>query len=230
MPLNFPSSPVLNQTYTVSNKTWRWNGYAWDLNPADLATANAAYSTANAAYQNSNSAFSQANTANTLAGSAFAKANNSYDVANAAYTQANTAYNQAVYKQLQTIAANTTIQTTDSNKTFIVENTLGEITITLPDTALVIQGFNFELHLLGGDQNQVYVEVGNVSNNILKSGSFQYKNVPMNPYSETTLQSVETLTFNTFVTPTSIRLQEYIEDTYKYEFTRINNSTFLISK
>ena len=186
--------------------------------------------TANAAYQNSNSAFSQANTANTLAGSAFAKANNSYDVANAAYTQANTAYNQAVYEQLQTIVANTTIQTTDSNKTFIVENTSGAITITLPDTALVTQGFNFEMHLLGGDENQVYVEVGNVSNNILKSGSFQYKNLRLNSYETVIIDDIDDKTFNTFVTPTAVRVQEFIENTYKYKFIRINSSTFLISK
>ena len=195
MALNFPTSPSLNQTYTVSNKTWRWNGYAWDLNPADLATANAAYSTANSAY-----------------------------------TQANTAYNQAVYEQLQTIVANTTIQTTDSNKTFIVENTSGAITITLPDTALVTQGFNFEMHLLGGDENQVYVEVGNVSNNILKSGSFQYKNLRLNSYETVIIDDIDDKTFNTFVTPTAIRVQEFIENTYKYKFIRINSSTFLISK
>jgi hypothetical protein len=31
MPLSFPSSPVLNQTYTASDNTWRWTGSAWDL-------------------------------------------------------------------------------------------------------------------------------------------------------------------------------------------------------
>jgi hypothetical protein len=30
--LNFPASPVLNQTYSFGSKTWVWNGYAWDLN------------------------------------------------------------------------------------------------------------------------------------------------------------------------------------------------------
>ena len=32
MPLNFPSSPVLDQTYTSANRQWKWNGTAWDLN------------------------------------------------------------------------------------------------------------------------------------------------------------------------------------------------------
>lgn len=27
--INWPSSPVLNQTYTQNGKTWQWNGYAW---------------------------------------------------------------------------------------------------------------------------------------------------------------------------------------------------------
>ena len=30
MALNFPSSPSLNQSYTLDSKTWIWNGYAWD--------------------------------------------------------------------------------------------------------------------------------------------------------------------------------------------------------
>lgn len=31
MPLNFPSSPSLDQTYTFSGRAWRWNGAAWDV-------------------------------------------------------------------------------------------------------------------------------------------------------------------------------------------------------
>ena len=31
MALNFPTSPALNQTHTVGSKTWKWNGYAWDI-------------------------------------------------------------------------------------------------------------------------------------------------------------------------------------------------------
>ena len=157
-------------------------------------------------------------------------ANAGYTMANSAFAQANTANNQAVYEQIQIVTSNTTIQVTDSNKTFIVENTSGAITITLPDTALVTQGFNFEMHLLGGDENQVYVEVGNVSNNILKSGSFQYKNLRLSSYETTVIDDIDDKTFNTFVTPTSIRVQEFIENTYKYKFIRISSSTFLISK
>lgn len=31
MPLDFPSSPAVNDTYTYSGKTWRWNGEGWAL-------------------------------------------------------------------------------------------------------------------------------------------------------------------------------------------------------
>lgn len=31
MPLDFPTSPSLNDTYTFNNKTWVWNGSAWEL-------------------------------------------------------------------------------------------------------------------------------------------------------------------------------------------------------
>ena len=33
MASNFPSSPVLNQSYTADSKTWTWNGSAWALGP-----------------------------------------------------------------------------------------------------------------------------------------------------------------------------------------------------
>ena len=65
MALNFPTSPSLNQTHTVGSKTWKWNGYAWDMQTttaADSASVVAAWATANAAYSVANSAFAQANT------------------------------------------------------------------------------------------------------------------------------------------------------------------------
>jgi hypothetical protein len=30
MPLNFPSSPSVNDTYTFNNKTWIWDGTKWE--------------------------------------------------------------------------------------------------------------------------------------------------------------------------------------------------------
>ena len=73
MALSFPSSPVNGQSYTVGNKTWVYNGYAWDLmssnGQAIYNTANAAFAAANtavagssaAAYAQANAAFSKAN-------------------------------------------------------------------------------------------------------------------------------------------------------------------------
>jgi hypothetical protein len=37
MPLNFPPSPVLNQIYTVSGKSWRWNGEGWETQAAAVS-------------------------------------------------------------------------------------------------------------------------------------------------------------------------------------------------
>ena len=31
MALNFPSNPALYQTYQLGERTWQWNGTAWDL-------------------------------------------------------------------------------------------------------------------------------------------------------------------------------------------------------
>jgi hypothetical protein len=31
MTIDFPNSPTLNDTFTVGNRTWQWNGTAWEL-------------------------------------------------------------------------------------------------------------------------------------------------------------------------------------------------------
>lgn len=30
MPIDFPTSPALNATYSFGGRTWSWNGSAWD--------------------------------------------------------------------------------------------------------------------------------------------------------------------------------------------------------
>jgi len=39
MPLNFPSSPTTNQSYTLGSKTWIYNGYGWKLQQVTLANS-----------------------------------------------------------------------------------------------------------------------------------------------------------------------------------------------
>ena len=29
--IDFPNSPSLNQTHTVGNRVWKWNGTTWDV-------------------------------------------------------------------------------------------------------------------------------------------------------------------------------------------------------
>ena len=31
MPFNFPSSPSVGHVYTYDCKSWKWNGYGWDI-------------------------------------------------------------------------------------------------------------------------------------------------------------------------------------------------------
>jgi hypothetical protein len=37
--MNFPTSPTLNQTYSLGSKTWKWNGVAWDLQSVGLTSS-----------------------------------------------------------------------------------------------------------------------------------------------------------------------------------------------
>lgn len=49
--LNFPNTPTLNQEYTFGNKSWKFNGTAWDLlsvSSAQVAAAEASAVSANA--------------------------------------------------------------------------------------------------------------------------------------------------------------------------------------
>jgi hypothetical protein len=53
--ITFPSSPALNQTYSIGSKTWVWNGYAWDLQTSVVTpTDTFARNQANAAFNSAN--------------------------------------------------------------------------------------------------------------------------------------------------------------------------------
>jgi hypothetical protein len=38
MPIQFPGTPSVGQIYTAGSKSWKWNGYAWDMQGGILAT------------------------------------------------------------------------------------------------------------------------------------------------------------------------------------------------
>ncbi len=38
MPIDFPNSPTLNQTFTVGDQTWYWDGFVWRISMAQGAT------------------------------------------------------------------------------------------------------------------------------------------------------------------------------------------------
>ena len=48
MPLNFPSSPTTNQSYSLGSKTWIYNGYGWKLQQVTLANTEVSSFTATA--------------------------------------------------------------------------------------------------------------------------------------------------------------------------------------
>jgi hypothetical protein len=37
MALDFPSSPSVNDTYTLGSRTWKWNGLGWEMVSATTA-------------------------------------------------------------------------------------------------------------------------------------------------------------------------------------------------
>lgn len=40
MAINFPTTPVLYQEYASGDKTWIWNGYAWDVSANNVVDYN----------------------------------------------------------------------------------------------------------------------------------------------------------------------------------------------
>lgn len=65
MPINFPDSPVLNDTYTYGNRVWKWNGTYWQGNGfSTLAvtsggTGISSYATGDILYASSTTAWSK---------------------------------------------------------------------------------------------------------------------------------------------------------------------------
>jgi hypothetical protein len=38
MPIDFPNSPTVNDTFTVGNRTWKWTGSTWESVPTSGPT------------------------------------------------------------------------------------------------------------------------------------------------------------------------------------------------
>ena len=45
MPISYPSSPTVGQTYSYGSSTWQWNGYAWD----NISSSSSYYQTVSSA-------------------------------------------------------------------------------------------------------------------------------------------------------------------------------------
>jgi hypothetical protein len=105
MPLNFPSNPVLNDTYILGDKKWIFDGKGWKLYSASFELVPQVYNHANGAFDKANSANSLAQAAFDAANNAgssgeiqviFGHANGAFDKANAANVLAQSAYDIAV--------------------------------------------------------------------------------------------------------------------------------------
>ena len=140
--ITFPSSPSVNQTYTVGSKTWIYNGYAWDLqlSSSGFSTANGtiAWNTANAAFTAANAATAADTTQNNSITAAFIAANSTGVYANGAFASAN----------LRATTANASIAWNTANAAFVrANNSLdanngGTVTGTITATAFITTGGN----------------------------------------------------------------------------------------
>jgi hypothetical protein len=138
--ITFPSSPSVNQTYTVGSKTWIYNGYAWDLqlSSSSFSTANGtiAWNTANAAFTAANAATATDTTQNNSITAAFIAANSAGVYANGAFASAN----------LRATTANASIAWNTANAAFVrANNSLdanngGTVTGTITATAFITTG------------------------------------------------------------------------------------------
>ena len=138
--ITFPSSPSVNQTYTVGSKTWIYNGYAWDLqlSSSGFSTANGtiAWNTANAAFTAANAATATDTTQNNSITAAFIAANSAGVYANGAFAAAN----------LRATTANASIAWNTANAAFVrANNSLdanngGTVTGTITATAFITTG------------------------------------------------------------------------------------------
>ena len=164
MAISFPTSPSANDTYTVANKTWIYNGYAWDIVNTNLS---AVFNTANNAYDKANAANVLAfgtgiganNWANTLAtsGNAYSTA-----VGASANNWANTKLantNGVTFDGTLKISENLSLGNSITNVTQIIFNTGTNLTPTTPG-ALTWSQDDSTLHFDMDSPNNVVGHIG----------------------------------------------------------------------
>ena len=233
MALNFPTSPSLNQTYTVSNKTWRWNGYAWDLNPADLATANAAYSTANAAY-------TQANTVSFIPLTTIEYGGNLKST-----TSGVSLVDRRVYKSRPISDVENELISTAETKTFNGEigteiavnrhficNNISEAIFTLPQANTVNAGFNLTFDIV--NNGNLIFEVANTTTDAIRFGPNRVNEVhfidlaslPSETLGDKQFTDVSTqITINNSILTFSGQ-----QNIYTLKFIRINSTDYMLAR
>jgi hypothetical protein len=128
MPLNFPSSPAVNQVYTVDQKSWRYNGTAWNVISSgfDLSTA-PSFTTVAVAGQNNIVADTSTDTLTLAAGQGIVITTNS-PTDTITFTSVATTGNISI--------VNETINTVNSNPITIVPNLQLQGTLRFSDNTV----------------------------------------------------------------------------------------------
>ena len=137
MPLSFPGSPSVNDTYTVGQRTWTWDGYIWSLSADTIGSASVTSSEiASSAVTTAKIADLNVTTAKIAAGAVTAaKLGNDISLtpADGSITTAKIAANAITQAKLASNLSAVTVTTTANRDTDIASPFTGQLAI-LTDT------------------------------------------------------------------------------------------------